>query len=499
MIKYLHVNGLPFHECAISEAAGSDHLDVIQYLLENKPDTYICEYVMDRAARNGHLGTVRYLHEQRTEGCSSWAIVGAAENGYLEVVRFLHQNRTEDLDLSTAFGRAVVEVHLSVVEYLHHIDPSVGDTDEALINAAIQGHAQIVQFICERYPSLRISYAYLMSVRSHQVLEVLDRLMPSQIWEDDNIYNEVDVSHMNMIEYIIDNKSTEYIARCLNDRVFCSAMMLDQSKLFFKLIKHVANPSIETTLTTVLPVCIRMMPYCKHNDILEYIYQACTQDGVGVPFLCPQVGDDDAGYVVLAALEFIHHKGGLQSLTVIQHGILVGAIRFGRFDIVKFIMDTVGYRPSTHDLSVALFDRAISHGHVDILQFLLDKIGVNGQLPEVRANYMISVEQAIFNGHLEMVQFISGERFKHHIYMHAQSSFDFYLKRVLIENASPDIRFMEYMFTNHSVRVEVSPDPLDISHRDIVFDLDTIISISEAGGVYPAPYFERRLVDKGEM
>ncbi|GAM20432.1 hypothetical protein SAMD00019534_036070 [Acytostelium subglobosum LB1] len=206
-----------------------------------------------------------------------------------------------------------------------------------------------------------------------------------------------------------------------------------------------------------------MMPYCKHNDILEYIYQACTQDGVGVPFLCPQVGDDDAEYVVLDALEFIHHKGGLQSLTVIQHGILVGAIRFGRFDIVKFIMDTVGYRPSTHDLSVALFDRAISHGHVDILQFLLDKIGVNGQLPEVRANYMISVEQAIFNGHLEMVQFISGERFKHHIYMHAQSSFDFYLKRVLIENASPDIRFMD-----------------------------------EAGGVYPAPYFERRLVDKGE-
>ncbi|GAM20436.1 hypothetical protein SAMD00019534_036110 [Acytostelium subglobosum LB1] len=209
MIKYLHANGLPFHESTIDDAAHLGHLDVIQYLLENKSDIVITHRAMDNAARNGHLNIVRYLHEHRSEGCTSRAMNGAAEQGHLEVVRFLHQNRTEDLDLSTAFGRAVVEGHLSVVEYLHHIDPSVGDTDEALMNAAIQGHAQIVQFICERYPSLRISNAYLMSVRSHQVLEVLDRLMPSQIWEDDNIYNEVDVSHMNMIEYIIDNKSTE--------------------------------------------------------------------------------------------------------------------------------------------------------------------------------------------------------------------------------------------------------------------------------------------------
>ncbi|GAM20435.1 hypothetical protein SAMD00019534_036100 [Acytostelium subglobosum LB1] len=484
MIKYLHVNGLPFHESTIYEAAYNGHLDVIKYLLENKSDTYICEYAMDNAARNGHLDTVRYLHEQRTEGCSGQAIVGAAENGHLDVIRFILENRTEVMDHKTAFESAAVEGHLSVVEYLHHFDSSVDCTNKALTYPATDGHAHIVQFICERFPSLRIGAHNLMNVSSRKVLEVLDRLMPSQIWEDDRIYNRDGDTLMNRIEYIIDNKSTEYIARCLNDKVFGKSMLLDQSKLFFKLIKHMVNLSF--TLATVLPACLTMAPFCEHKDILENIYESCTQDGMGVPFLCPQVGDDDAEYVVLDALEFIHHKGGLQSPATIQHGILMGAIRFGRFDIVKFIMDTVGYRPSTHDLAVALFDRAISHGHVDILQFLLDKIGVDGQLPESRAYYAVCVDQAIVNGHLEMVRFISCERFKHLISMTAQSSFNEYLNEVLTKSASPDTpRFVEYMRSNHAVKVQESLDPYKIGHRDFVLDLDTIISINEAGGAYP--------------
>ncbi|GAM20434.1 hypothetical protein SAMD00019534_036090 [Acytostelium subglobosum LB1] len=459
MIKYLHANGLPFHESTISEAAGSDHLDVIQYLLENKSDTYITGSAMDYAATNGHLNIVLYLHEQRTEGCSSWAMKGAAENGHLDVVRFLHENRTEDLDHSTAFESAAVKGQLSVIQYLHHIDPKIVCRYNALIQPAIEGQTQIVQFICERYPSLRITTFDLMSVRSHQVLEVLDRLMSSQIWEVDRIYNRFQELHV--IEYIIDHKTPEYIARCLNDRVLGKSMLLDQSKLFFKLIKHIVNPS---TFTAVLLGCTNLIPYCKHNDILEYIYQSCTQDGIGVPFLCPEVDDRDAKYLVLAGLEFIHHKGGLQSLATILHGILMGAIRFGRIDIVKFILDSVGYRPSKHHLSVDLFDRAISHGQVDILQFLLDSIGVDGQLPESRTFYADCVDQAIINGHLEMVRFISCERFKDLICMTTQGSFNNYLKRVLIGNASPDTpRFVD-----------------------------------EAGGVYPIPIYQRKLVDKGE-
>ena len=43
----------------------------------------------------GDLDVVKWLHENRSEGCSIWAMDYAANNGHLEIVKFLHENRTE--------------------------------------------------------------------------------------------------------------------------------------------------------------------------------------------------------------------------------------------------------------------------------------------------------------------------------------------------------------------------------------------------------------------
>jgi hypothetical protein len=45
---------------------------------------------MDQAARNGHLKFLKWLHSNRTEGCSTDAMDDAAENGDLEIVKWLH-------------------------------------------------------------------------------------------------------------------------------------------------------------------------------------------------------------------------------------------------------------------------------------------------------------------------------------------------------------------------------------------------------------------------
>jgi hypothetical protein len=50
---------------------------------------------MDYAASNGHLEVAKFLHENRTEGCTKHAMDKAAMYGHLEVVKFLHENRTE--------------------------------------------------------------------------------------------------------------------------------------------------------------------------------------------------------------------------------------------------------------------------------------------------------------------------------------------------------------------------------------------------------------------
>ena len=61
---------------------------------------YICnckllplqKWNIDKAAQNGHLHVVEWLHENRTEGYTEYAMNSAAHNGHLHVVEWLHEN-----------------------------------------------------------------------------------------------------------------------------------------------------------------------------------------------------------------------------------------------------------------------------------------------------------------------------------------------------------------------------------------------------------------------
>ena len=70
------------------------HLDVVKFLHENRTEGCTTN-AMDWAAENGHLDIVKFLHENRTEGCTKDAMNWAAQDGHLNIVKFLHENRTE--------------------------------------------------------------------------------------------------------------------------------------------------------------------------------------------------------------------------------------------------------------------------------------------------------------------------------------------------------------------------------------------------------------------
>lgn len=48
---------------------------------------------MDEADGKGRLEVVKWLHENRKEGCTAKAMEAAVANGHLEVVKYLCENR----------------------------------------------------------------------------------------------------------------------------------------------------------------------------------------------------------------------------------------------------------------------------------------------------------------------------------------------------------------------------------------------------------------------
>jgi hypothetical protein len=71
------------------------------------------------AVQNGHLEVIKWLHENRKEGCTAWIMEYAVRNGHLDIVRWMYENRREGCTIWWAMDRAAENGHLDVVKWLH--------------------------------------------------------------------------------------------------------------------------------------------------------------------------------------------------------------------------------------------------------------------------------------------------------------------------------------------------------------------------------------------
>ncbi|RLN98927.1 hypothetical protein BBJ28_00014959 [Nothophytophthora sp. Chile5] len=118
------------HRGAIDKAARNGHLEVVKFLhslsvstpsaistLNKRPGTeegaepdghrpWATHRAMDSAASNGHLEMVQWLHANRSEGCTTDAMHDAAANGHLEVVQWLYANQPEGCTKREVFSEA---------------------------------------------------------------------------------------------------------------------------------------------------------------------------------------------------------------------------------------------------------------------------------------------------------------------------------------------------------------------------------------------------------
>ena len=73
-----------------------DYCDFLTLVRLNSPKAHTAYdstiHTWKWASENGHLEVVQWLHEHRTEGCTTWAMDVASKNGYLDVVNWLREN-----------------------------------------------------------------------------------------------------------------------------------------------------------------------------------------------------------------------------------------------------------------------------------------------------------------------------------------------------------------------------------------------------------------------
>ncbi|DAZ98783.1 TPA: hypothetical protein N0F65_003999 [Lagenidium giganteum] len=131
----------------IRVAAATGQVEILEWLSccrAAKDDT--TELAMDEAASRGQLEAVRWLHENRTEGCTENAMKRAAAHGHVDVLQFLHDHRTEGCT-QEALEAAVAQDQLAAVQRLCSHRHEVHVTEVAIERARANGHVDVVAFL----------------------------------------------------------------------------------------------------------------------------------------------------------------------------------------------------------------------------------------------------------------------------------------------------------------------------------------------------------------
>ncbi|KAJ3095825.1 hypothetical protein HDU96_001031 [Phlyctochytrium bullatum] len=99
LILALHETGFAtVSELAMDLAAAQGDLDMVKFFHFHMPSAACSKRAMDRAAQGTtgrYLDVVQFLHEHRSEGCTTAAMDYAALNNNMPMLRFLHENRSE--------------------------------------------------------------------------------------------------------------------------------------------------------------------------------------------------------------------------------------------------------------------------------------------------------------------------------------------------------------------------------------------------------------------
>jgi len=152
MVKFLWENLVCYLDdifCDLDQLCLSQCLQVLEYAQAKIPPTRIrCTVVaMDVAVQNGSLDIVKFLHYNRSEGCSNTAMNHAAYANRFELLKFLSEVRHEQCT-TYAMDMAANNGNLEMVKYLHTYRRE-GCTPSARNMALNNGHKEVAAYLEE--------------------------------------------------------------------------------------------------------------------------------------------------------------------------------------------------------------------------------------------------------------------------------------------------------------------------------------------------------------
>jgi len=140
----------------ISSAAYQGNVEMVKYCVANECpiNTWACA----RAAENGQLECLKYLHEEAKAPWDSWTATRAAQNGHLHILEYLVERKYNKY-YNLACERAAENGHLDCLKYLHETAKASWDED-AVREAHKNNHPECLQYLLDNNCPLPRGWRY---------------------------------------------------------------------------------------------------------------------------------------------------------------------------------------------------------------------------------------------------------------------------------------------------------------------------------------------------
>eukprot|EP01133_Synstelium_polycarpum_P012863 gene12863-15107_t len=134
-----------FQTQVTENASAGGYLEYVQFL--HDAGFKFTANCLDFAASNNHLSVVAFLLDNRSEGCTAYAVDSASARGHTEIVRLLHvKSRGSCAYTQASIDNASANGHYSTVYFLSK-EMKVVPTYRALEAATSGGHLEVVRFL----------------------------------------------------------------------------------------------------------------------------------------------------------------------------------------------------------------------------------------------------------------------------------------------------------------------------------------------------------------
>ncbi|CAL6389318.1 unnamed protein product [Bathycoccus prasinos] len=133
-------------EDTINAAAKQGNLEMVKYCVAKKCpiDWHACA----RAAENGHLACLKYLHEEAKAPWDLGTAIWAAANGHLHILKYLFERKYDKYDAYACYY-AAVNGHLDCLQYLHETAKAPWDSRAVRYAHLLFNQTHCVQYLLD--------------------------------------------------------------------------------------------------------------------------------------------------------------------------------------------------------------------------------------------------------------------------------------------------------------------------------------------------------------